>query len=142
MATKSAAVRLHSAGGMQGAQSRIRHLRTKLACGPRGPAPRHLIVSSLLFFAAVSRALVAIERSGNAQLTIDDAILYDYGMRMGRLAFDFDGNRIARESNVTEREAVRRYNWLVRKDKEIPVRAELAELTKQIGAWPAARTVE
>ena len=94
------------------------------------------------FFAAVSRALVALERSGNAQLTIDDAILYDYGMRMGRLAFDLDGDRIARESNVTEREAVRRYNWLVRKDKEIPVRAELAELTKQIGAWPAARTVE
>ena len=94
------------------------------------------------FFAAASRALVAIERSGNAQLTIDDAILYDHGMRMGRMAFDLDGNRIARESNVTEREAVRRYNWLVRKDKEIPVRAELAELTKQIGAWPAARTVE
>ena len=94
------------------------------------------------FFAAASRALVAIERSGNAQLTIDDAILYDHGMRMGRMAFDLDGNRIARESNVTEREAVRRYNWLVRTDKEIPVRAELAELTKQIGAWPAARTVE
>ena len=61
---------------------------------------------------------------------------------MGRMAFDLDDNRIARESNVTEREAIRRYNWLVRKDKEIPVRAELAELTKQIGAWPAARTVE
>ena len=61
---------------------------------------------------------------------------------MGRMTFDSDGNRIARESNVTEREAVRRYNWLVRRDKEIPVRAELAELTKQIAAWPAARTVE
>ena len=48
------------------------------------------------FFAAVSRALVAIERSGNAQLFIDDAILYDHGMRMGRMAFDLDGNRIAR----------------------------------------------
>ena len=60
------------------------------------------------FFAAVSRALVAIERSGNAQLTIDDAIFYDHGMRMGRMAFDLDGNRIARESNVTERETVRR----------------------------------
>ena len=33
-----------------------------------------------------------------------------------------------RESNVTERDAVRRYNWLVRKDKEIPVRTELTEL--------------
>ena len=63
-------------------------------------------------------------------------------MRMRRMAFDLDGNRVMRESNVTEREAVRRYNWLVRKDKEIPVRTELAELVKQIGAWPAARTVE
>ena len=83
-----------------------------------------------------------MERSGNAQLTIDDAVLFDHGMRKGRLAFDLDGNCAMRESNVTEREAVRRYNWLVRKDKEIPVRTELAELVKQIGAWPAARTVE
>ena len=61
---------------------------------------------------------------------------------MGRMAFDLDGNRVMRESNVSEREAVRRHNWLVRKDKEVPVRAELAELVKQIGAWPGARTVE
>ena len=115
-------------------------------CAPNLRVDREDLRSDTLsypaFFAAASRVLVAIERSGNAQLTIDDAILYDHGMRMGRMAFDLDGNRIARESNVTEREAVRRYNWLVRKDKEIPVRAELAELTKQIGAWPAARTVE
>ena len=39
-----------------------------------------------------------------------------------------------REPNVSKREAVRRYNWLVRKDKEVPVRAELAELVKQIEA--------
>ena len=94
------------------------------------------------FFAAISRVLIAVERSGNAQLTIDDAVLFDHGMCMGRMAFDLDGNRVMRESNVSEREAVRRHNWLVRKDKEIPVRAELAELAKQIGAWPAARTVE
>ena len=94
------------------------------------------------FFAAISRVLIAVEHSGNAQLTIDDAVFFDHGMRMGRMAFDLDGNRVMRESNVTEREAVRRYNWLVRKDKEIPVRTELTELVKQIGAWPAARTVE
>ena len=94
------------------------------------------------FFAAISRVLIAVEHSGNAQLTIDDAVLFDHGMRMGRMAFDLDGNRVMRESNVTEREAVRRYNWLVRKDKEIPVRSELTELVKQVGAWPAARTVE
>ena len=94
------------------------------------------------FFAAISRVLIAKEHSGNAQLTIDDAVLFDHGMRRGQMAFDLDGNRVMRESNVTEREAVRRYNWLVRKDKEIPMRTELAELVKQIGAWPAARTVE
>ena len=93
------------------------------------------------FFAAISRVLIAVEHSGNAQLTIDDAVLFDHGMRMGRICFDLDGNRVMRESNVTEREAVRCYNWLVRKDKEFPVRTELAELVKQIGAWPAARTV-
>ena len=95
-----------------------------------------------VFFAAISRVLIAVERSGNAQLTIDDVVLFDHGMRMRRMAFDLDGNRAMRESNVTERESVRRHNWLVRKDKEIPVRTELAELVKQIGAWPAARTVE
>ena len=55
---------------------------------------------------------------------------------------EWPSNRVMREPNVSEREAVRRYNWLVRKDKEVPVRAELAELVKQIEAWPAARTVE
>ena len=69
------------------------------------------------FFAAISRVLITVERSGNAQLTIDDAILFDHGMRMGRMAFELDGNRTMRESNVTEREAVRRYNWLLRKHK-------------------------
>ena len=64
-------------------------------CAPNLRVDREDLRSDTLsypaFFAAVSRALVAIERSGNAQLTIDDAILYDYGMRMGRLAFDLDG---------------------------------------------------
>ena len=100
------------------------------------------VLSYPAFFAAISRVLIAVERSGNAQLTIGDAVFFEHGMRMGRMAFDLDGNRVLRESNVTEREAVRRYNWLVRKDKEIPVRTELAELVKQIGAWPVARTVE
>ena len=86
--------------------------------------------------------LIAVEHSGNAQLTIDDAVFFDHGMRMGRMAFDLDGNRVMRESNVTEREAVCRYNWLVRKDKEIPVWTELTELVMQIGAWPAALSVE
>ena len=100
------------------------------------------VLSYPAFFAAISRVLIAVERSGNAQLTIDDSVLFDHGMCMGRMAFDLDGNRVMLESNVSEREVVRRHNWLVRKDKEVPVRADLAELTKQIGAWPAAHTVE
>ena len=48
LATQSAAVRLHSAGGVQGAQSGIRHLCTELARGSRGPAPGYHIISCLL----------------------------------------------------------------------------------------------
>ena len=36
---------------------------------------RPAVLSYPAFFAAISRMLIAIERSGNAQLTIDDAIL-------------------------------------------------------------------
>ena len=68
------------------------------------------VLSYPAFFAAISRVLIAVERSGNAQLTIDDAVLFDHGMCMGRMAFDLDGNRVMRESNVSEREAVRRHN--------------------------------
>ena len=60
------------------------------------------------FFVAISRVLIAVERSGNAQLTIDEAILFDHGMRIGQMAFDLAGNHTMREANVTEREAVRR----------------------------------
>ena len=63
-------------------------------------------------------------------------------MRMGRMTFGPAGNRLIREANAVEREAVRRYNWLVRKDREMPVRAELEEVVKQIEDWPVARTVE
>ena len=40
------------------------------------------VLSYPAFFAAISRVLIAVERSGNAQLTIDDAVLFDHGMRM------------------------------------------------------------
>ena len=83
-----------------------------------------------------------MERYGNSQLTIDDTIFYDHGMRMGRLTFDQQGRRLTRESTATEREAVRRHNWLVRSNVEIPVREELSEMAKQIGDWPTARAVQ
>ena len=84
----------------------------------------------------------SVERYGNSQLTIDDAVFYDHGMRMGRLTFDQQCRRLTREATATEREAVRRHNWLMRSNVEIPVREELSEMAKQIGDWPTARAVE
>ena len=55
-----------------------------------------------------------MERGGNAQLTWDDAIYYDHGMRLGTLTFDQTGNRTSPEATITEREKMRKYNWLVR----------------------------
>ena len=68
--------------------------------------------------------------------------MYDHGMRMGGLTSDHNGRQVMSEVNVKEREAVRRHNWLVRMSPEVPVRAELTEIARQIGEWPAARTVE
>ena len=45
---------------------------------------RPAILSYLAYIAAVSKMVQSVERSGNSQLTIDDAIFYDQGMRMGR----------------------------------------------------------
>ena len=103
---------------------------------------RPAALSYLAYIASVSRPVQSVERNGNSQLTIDDAICYDYAMRMGRLTFDQQGRRLTREATATEREAVRRHNWLVRNNVEIPVREELAEMAKQIGDWPAASAVE
>ena len=92
------------------------------------------------YIAAISRAVQSVDRSGNSQLT--DSICYNQGMRMGRLTFDQQGRRLTREATATEREAARRNNWLVRNTTEIPVRDELTEMTKQIGDWHDASTVE
>ena len=103
---------------------------------------RPAALSYLAYIASVSKAVQSVERCGNSQLTIDDAIFYDHGMMMGRLTFDQQGRRLTGEATATEREAVRRHNWLVRNNVEITVREELAEMAKQIGDWPAARAVE
>ena len=49
---------------------------------------RPAALSAHAYFAAISRLLQLPERSGNAELTWDDAIRYDPGMRMGRQRFD------------------------------------------------------
>ena len=89
-------------------------------------------------------AAVGILRSrlGALALFVSPSVFmyWHHDMRMGRITFDPAGNRIMRDANVTEREVVRCHNWLVRKDNDSPVRAELTEVVKQIVEWP--RTVE
>ena len=77
-----------------------------------------------------------------AQLTWDDVINYDHGMRLGRLTFDEEGNRLLPDATLTERENTRRYNWLVREAHPITVKADLVAVWDQIGKWPANREVE
>ena len=103
---------------------------------------RPAALSYLAYITSISNVVQSVERYGNSQLTIDVAIFYDHGMRMGRLTFDQQGRRLTREATATAREAVRRHNWLVRSNVEIPVREELPEMAKQIGDWPTARAVE
>ena len=64
------------------------------------------------YLASISSLLQLTERSDNAQLTWGDAIHYDHGMRMVRLTFDQEGNRLLPEATQAEREHMRRYNWL------------------------------
>ena len=103
---------------------------------------RPAALSAHAYLAAISRLLQPAERGGNAQLTWDDAIDYDHGMRLGRLTFDEEGNSLLPESTHKERERMRRYNWLVCKTHPTTVKADLAAVWDQIGKWPLNREVE
>ena len=83
-----------------------------------------------------------MEKGGNAQLTWDDAVFYDHGMRLGTLTFDENGNRTRPEATLKERENMRRYNWLVRKAHPNTINADLAAVWDQIGRWPLNREIE
>ena len=103
---------------------------------------RPAAVSVHAYLAAISRLLQPVERGGNAQLTWDDAIYYDHGMRLGTLTFDETGNRTSAEATITERENMRRYNWLVREVQPIVIKADLAAVWDHLGRWPLNREVE
>ena len=62
------------------------------------------------YLAAISRLLQPVEREGNAQLTWDDAIYYDHGMRLGTLTFDETRNRTRPIATIEEPENMRRNN--------------------------------
>ena len=83
-----------------------------------------------------------MEGGGNAQLTWDDAIYYDHGMRLGTVTFDETGNRTLPEATIKDRENMRRYNWLVCEAHPNTVKADLAAVWDQIGRWPLNREVE
>ena len=68
---------------------------------------RPAALSAHAYLAAISRLLQPFERGGNAQLTWDDAIYYDHGMRLGRLTFDEEGNRLLPEATLKERKNMR-----------------------------------
>ena len=72
----------------------------------------------------------------------DDPINYDHGMRLGRLTFDQEGNRLLPGATVAEHENMRRYNWLVSEAHPTTVKADLAAFWDQIGRWPVNREVE
>ena len=83
-----------------------------------------------------------MERGGNAQLTWNDAIYFDHGMRLGTLTFDETGKRIGSEATIAERENMRRYNWLVREAHPNTIKADLAADWDQLKRWPLNREVE
>ena len=58
------------------------------------------------------------------------------------MAYDRHEERTLEEATLAQREAMRRYNWLVRATPYASVRCELNELMNQIGKWPIARDVE
>ena len=104
---------------------------------------RPAALSSHAYSAAISPLLQSIERGGNAQLTWDDAIDYDRPhMRIGRLTFDQEGNRLLPEETLAKREHLRRFNWLVREDHPTTVKADLAAVWDQDGRWATNREVE
>ena len=103
---------------------------------------RPAAVSVHAYLAAISRLLKPEERGGNAQLTWDDAIYNDHGMRLGTLIFDETENRTSPEATVAERENMRRYNWLVLEAHPTTIKADLAAVWDQLGRWPLNREVE
>ena len=103
---------------------------------------RSAALSAHVYLAAISRLLQPLKHGGNAQLTWDDAICYDRGMRLDRLTFDEEGHRLLLEATLKERENIRRYNWLVRETHPTTVNADLVSVWDQIGNWLFKREVE
>ena len=117
-------------------------------------APNLLIGSSDLrppwlsymgYIASVSKVLQSVEKTGNAQLTIDDAIYFDHGSRMAVFMFNEKGERRLPEPTKSECEAIRMLNWMERarsSDAKFSMKNDLAEVTAAKGKVPNEREIE
>ena len=83
----------------------------------------------------------SVERRGNTQLTLDDAIHYDHGMRMGQLTFDHRGRRLMRGNPRRTRGDAPSQLASAKRNRD-PVQGELTEMMRQIGDWPPQLAME
>ena len=97
------------------------------------------------YIASISKVLQSVEKTGNAQLTIDDAIYFDHGTRMAVLMFNNEGERRLPEPTEAECEAIRINNWMERarsSGAKTSIKTDLAEVTATMGKVPNERELE
>ena len=97
------------------------------------------------YIASLSKVLQSVEKTGNSQLTIDDAIYFDHGSRMALLMFNDEGERRLPEPSEAECEAIRIHNWMERarsSGAKTSIKTDLTEVTAIMGKVPNEREVE
>ena len=96
-------------------------------------------LSYMGYIASVSKVLQSVEKTGNAQLTIDDAVYFDHGTRMAVLMFNEEGERRLPEPTKSECEAILMHNWMERARSsggKTSIKDDLAEVTAAMGKCP------
>ena len=102
-------------------------------------------LSYMGYIASVSKVLQSVEKTGNSQLTIDDAIYFYHGTRMALLMFNDEGERRLPEPSETECESIRIHNWMEparSSGAKTSIKTDLAEVTATMGKFPNEREVE
>ena len=95
-----------------------------------------LILAFLHGVHRVSLILQLVEKTGISQLTLDNAIYFDHGMRMALLMFNAEAERRLSEPSTAECEGIRLHNWIERErsyGEKTPIKTELTEATAQMG---------
>ena len=92
-------------------------------------------LSYMGYIASVSKVLQSVEKTGNSQLTMDDAIYFDHGTRMALLVFDEEGERRIPEPSEAECEGIRVHNWMEparSAGEKTSIKTDLAEVTAKM----------